>query len=427
LTRFVSNGTVGEAKYPFINGNLKTFGVQLERLAEFGPEKLEKEGQKGRLWLKRYWNFASQWESLWMPIIMEAMPPPAPLGKVVHRKSAKPELSVQSHNGHVGRQRDGGSEQLTSLAFPQLRKELDKVSVIIVSHNESGYLDRTVKTFLDTLPVDSEVIVVDDHSTDGSIEVLPTGDKRLRIIRPPERLGVSRSRNYGAVNASGDMLVFSDAHVETPLGWIEPMKSMLQNSSVGAVAPCISAMNSSNSAKGCGGCVHSPTKLDWKWLGWKGADAHSVPMLCGCFLAVRRDVFDLVGRFDAGMVLYGLEDIEFSFRLWLFGYECVVVPSVEVSHMFRNRKKPLPQYQSIWEPRIHNALRMGVIHYGPDRLKGLIKNQIRNPAFSAAWARLAVSDAWERRAELRRKRVYDDEWFFRTFKTDDVQTRPPSA
>jgi len=427
LTRLVSGSGAGEVESPFVHANLQTFKLELEKLVGFGSEKLVEQGQKNREWLERYWDFTSQWENFWMPVVLESLPPPAPLGKVVHRKASAPKRPVQSV-AEVSQKKNG---KLTGPPgkVPRLTPSENRngISVIIVSHNESGYLDRTVLSMLCTLPSDSEVIVVDDHSTDNSVDALPKDDKRLRIVRPPERLGVSRSRNYGASLARGEILVFSDAHVETPPGWMEPLAAMLGNGVVGAVAPTIAALDSANTAKGWGGRVCSSSKLDWKWLERGGTEPHTVPLLCGCFLAVRRDIFNAVGHFDPGMVLYGLEDIEFSFRLWLLGYECIVVPAVEIRHMFRSRKKPLPQYQSVWEPRIHNALRMGVVHYGQDRLKGLIGNNIKNPAFAAAWARLATGDAWERRIEMRKKRVHDDAWFFDTFKLDIDTAKRQSA
>src|SRR5260370_34776131 len=93
--------------------------------------------------------------------------------------------------------------------------------------------------------------------------------------------------------------------------------------------------------------------LDTDWLGGQGKEPHPVPLLGGGFIAVRREVFATVGGFDSGMVLWGAEDSEFCIRLWTLGYECWVVPSIDVAHRFR----PQRPYEVNWEPVLHNKLR----------------------------------------------------------------------
>jgi len=119
------------------------------------------------------------------------------------------------------------------------------------------------------------------------------------------------------------------------------------------------------------------------------------------------------------MITYGLEDIEFSLRLWLLGYECLVVPTVEVAHQFRLRDTSLPDYQSHWLPVIHNMLRLAFIHFSEDRIRLLVERKVKNHAFPLALARVAASDAWQRRSEMQAIRRYDDDWFFHKFDTPD--------
>jgi len=66
------------------------------------------------------------------------------------------------------------------------------VSVVIACHNETDNVKWTVDSFLATLPKKSEIVVVDDHSTDGRTAFLESGyDYRriVRLIKPPTRLG----------------------------------------------------------------------------------------------------------------------------------------------------------------------------------------------------------------------------------------------
>ena len=283
------------------------------------------------------------------------------------------------------------------------------VSVVIPSHNEGDNLRRTVHSLLAGLPADGEIVVVDDLSTDGSAECLTSGYGGVTVLRPSERLGVGGARNLGFAHARGEVVVFSDAHVEAPLDWTAPLLAAMARPEVAAVSPAISVMHTPG-AKGYG-FRWSDAALTVDWLGRHGDEPYPVPMLCGCFLAVRRDRFVEAGGFDPGLILWGSEDAELCLRFWLLGYECLLVPEVDVSHLFRTSHP----YAIDWEMVLHNMLRVAVVHFGAERIRRVVECVAGNSAFPAAFARLAAGDAWARRDQLRAARRHDDDWFFRRF------------
>jgi len=285
----------------------------------------------------------------------------------------------------------------------------NSVSAVVVSHNEGDRLRRTVHGLMATLPRDGEIVVVDDASTDGSADFLGPSYHAVRLLRPAERLGAPRARNHGAAAACGRLIVFADAHVDVGFGWVDALRAALDPPAVGAAGPAVSVMGSPAS-KGYG-FTWRDAALNMHWLGRQGDQPYPVPLLSGCFVAMRRDVFEACGGFDEGLSIWGGEDAELSLRLWLLGYECLLVPEVEVAHFFRDR---FP-YQLDWTTLLHNSLRLGVLHFGPARLERLVACLTSNPAFPAAFARLAEGDTWSRREQLRRVRLHDDDWFFDRF------------
>ncbi len=286
------------------------------------------------------------------------------------------------------------------------------ISAIIVSHNEGENLRRTVDSLLAGLPSDGEVVVVDDYSTDGSAGAVSSGYLGVSVVRPAERLGVAPARNFGAARARGEVLVFSDAHVEAPLGWAGPLRDALVDPAVGAVGPVVSALHRPE-AKAYG-FRWADAALNLQWLGRQGNEPHPVPMLVGCFVALRRDTFAATGGFDPGLAVYGSEDAELCLRLWTLGYECRLVPALDVGHLFREAHP----YRVEWEVVLHNLLRVAVVHFGPARLQRLVACLASHAAFPAAFARLVEGDAWARRAAVRAARRFDDDWFFRRFGMD---------
>jgi GT2 family glycosyltransferase len=151
-----------------------------------------------------------------------------------------------------------------------------------------------------------------------------------------------------------------------------------------------------------------------EWLG-AGDDApRDAPLLPGCCLAVRRTDFMRSGGFDAGLIRWGMEDSEFSLRLWLLGQRVVIHPAVSVGHLFRSRHP----YEIDHVDIVHNMLRVALIHFSAPRLTRVVEALKRFGGFAAALTRAADSDAMQRRAAFAAQRQRSDDWFFERF--DDI-------
>jgi GT2 family glycosyltransferase len=292
------------------------------------------------------------------------------------------------------------------------KREAISVSVIVVSHNEGDYLGRTVESLLRSLPADGEIIVVDDGSTDGSSDGLRDGYDGVSVLRPARRLGAAAARNFGARQASGNVVLFSDAHVEVPRVWARPLLKTLERPGVGAVGAALTSMRYPQ-AKGYG-LRFTDAGLNVEWLDLKSAKSYPVPLLGGFFLAFRRELFERIGGFDCGMGIWGMEDLEISIRLWTLGHKCLLVPGVDVAHLDRETGA-YPAYQCDWETGVHNILRLAFVHFCARRLRRVVRYYSDDEVFPAALARLSASDAWRRRAQIRSLRRFDDTWYFRRF------------
>jgi len=281
------------------------------------------------------------------------------------------------------------------------------VSVVIITRNEGAELQATVANVLATIPRNRrEVIVVDDSSTDDStlfLRELP----EVRLLHSAG-LGVARARNFGASQATGDVILFADAHVRAPAGWYEPLLDALRDEDVGAAAPGIYSIQEPQ-RRGFGLDVTGP-KLHTGWRQNPGRP-QPVPVLPGCFLAMRRDAYLRSGGYDADMRQLGGNDAELSCRLWLLGYRLLVVPEVEVGHLFRTAAP----YPAKWASVVHNRLRTAFVHFGRERLERVLDALRAYESFPAAMAMMLDADVFSRRAEVTRARQFDDDWFFREF------------
>ncbi len=84
-----------------------------------------------------------------------------------------------------------------------------EVSILISAYNEEDYVERCIKSLLKQTYKDMEIVVIDDGSTDNTLEIVKKYPS-VRIVKQ-NHLGLGASRNTGAKNAQGKMIIFADA------------------------------------------------------------------------------------------------------------------------------------------------------------------------------------------------------------------------
>jgi len=278
----------------------------------------------------------------------------------------------------------------------------------VITRNEGFELESTVRNLLATSPsAQTELIVVDDASTDNSTDFLNSMPD-IAVLRSPGQ-GVARARNFGAAHASGDVILFADAHVRAPEGWRLALADALRDEEAGSVAPGVYNIERPE-CRGFGMSLAGPD-LRSPWLHKTGDSPYPVPVLPGCFLAMRRETFRRTGGYDPGMRQLGGNDAELSCRLWLSGYEQRVVPQVEVGHLFRTTAP----YPAQWQAVLHNRLRMALVHFQAERVERVVRALRAYQAFPAALALTLDTDVYERRALMASGRRFNDDWFFERF------------
>jgi glycosyltransferase involved in cell wall biosynthesis len=287
-------------------------------------------------------------------------------------------------------------------------------SIVIPTRNEGRFLGYTVAWILansgETL---REIIVIDDGSTDGSVLALAEarpGDERVRILEG-ERQGPARARNLGGRAASGEYVIFIDAHCHVPPSWIEGMVGPLAEDSTIALVGCSFADFRTPGVGFGAGCTWGGPSLDLVWLPRYADRPYPVPLLPGGCQALRRCDFVDFAEYDGGMCHIGSEGEEQSLRCWLMGRRVFVEPRVVVHHQFRDG----PPYEVRAGKLILNRLRVAAMHFSPERIERVVAALKHQPYFDSLLLPLLDGDVLEQRRAWHQRRRQSDDWFFETF------------
>jgi cellulose synthase/poly-beta-1,6-N-acetylglucosamine synthase-like glycosyltransferase len=102
-------------------------------------------------------------------------------------------------------------------------------SVVVPTYNRARIVERCVDSCLAQSFADFELIVVDDHSTDDTVQALERyGDSRLRLVVHDRNRGISPSRHTGVVNASGEWIVIVDSDWELMPGALSRLREIIE-------------------------------------------------------------------------------------------------------------------------------------------------------------------------------------------------------
>ena len=114
------------------------------------------------------------------------------------------------------------------------------VTVIVPTHNDGQTLEKCVRSLFQQTWSDLEVIVVNDASTDQTLELLEAMSREypeLRFDSLGVKSGAARARNRGFTLARGDVIALIDGDMWAPVEWVEQFHSFVK---ISFVSVCIS-------------------------------------------------------------------------------------------------------------------------------------------------------------------------------------------
>ncbi len=224
-----------------------------------------------------------------------------------------------------------------------------RVSVIIVSWNTKDLLRRCLASIYASHPgLDLEVIVVDNGSSDGSLEMVESLFPAAVAIAARENLGFARANNLGIARATGDFILLINADAELVDGALVDLVRYAQdNPDVGILGPRLlnsdGTLQSSRRRFPTAATAFMESTVLQRWLPDHPAlrayyvldrnddDIQTVDWLVGACLLVRSRASRDVGPLDDGFFMYS-EELDWCRRFANHGWKVVYYPSARVIH-----------------------------------------------------------------------------------------------
>ena len=224
------------------------------------------------------------------------------------------------------------------------------VSVVIVTYRRPDLVRRCLASLENAeTDLDLEIVVVDNHGSDGTAELVRSEFPDAVLLEPGENLGFARACNLGVAAASSELLLMLNPDTEVTDHAIDAMvefdrlhhgAGLVGGRTVsgdGELDPssCFGRMTlwslfcfaSGLSAAFSGSGVFDPVSLG----NWQRDTVREVGVVTGCLLLARRSVWQTLGGFDEDYFMYA-EDADLSWRAWSAGYRPAITPEATIVH-----------------------------------------------------------------------------------------------
>jgi GT2 family glycosyltransferase len=219
----------------------------------------------------------------------------------------------------------------------QSKVEKGLVSVIIPNWNGKKFLKGCLDSLLGSNYPQTEVVIVDNGSKDGSVEFLQEHYPSVKLVTFPHNTGFSVAVNAGITNSSGEFVALLNNDTVVEPDWITQMVSaMREHAEIGSTGCKMLAYDDHKLLDGAGDGYRRgglPGRIGHREIDRGQFDKQRYILgPCGGAALYRRSMLDDIGLFDDDYFAY-LEDVDIGLRAQSAGYKCLYVPTAVMYHL----------------------------------------------------------------------------------------------
>lgn len=228
-------------------------------------------------------------------------------------------------------------------------------SVVIVNWNGKHYLSSCLISLRKQVYQDFEIIMVDNGSSDGSVDFVRENFPEVEVIESSVNLGFAAGNNLGFQHAMGEYIALLNNDAEADPRWLDELVKVLDSSE--KIAGACGTMSSLEEKERV---VFTLTKIDplsakAYWIN-QASEQREVDYLMGSGMLIRRSVIDQIGGLDEEYFAY-FEETDWCARAIRAGYSLMYIPTAIVYHKQGGSVASEFQYYMMWRNRIRFALK----------------------------------------------------------------------
>ena len=210
-----------------------------------------------------------------------------------------------------------------------------KSTVVIPNYNGIKYIEACLESIFLGTTKDLEVIMVDNASTDGSLELVKEKFPQVQIIENQENTGFAAAVNQGILASRTPYVILLNNDTVAELSFVHELeKAMERDKRIFSVSAKLISLHDKEKTDDAGDFYCA---LGWAFARGKGKKPELYQENCEIFSACagaaiyRRACFEEIGLFDENHFAY-LEDIDIGYRAQLYGYHNRFEPEAVVFH-----------------------------------------------------------------------------------------------
>lgn len=206
-------------------------------------------------------------------------------------------------------------------------------SIIIVTYDHIGYIEKCLNSIS---KYSANVIIVDNHSADGTADFIEKNYPEITLIKNPENMGFGAAVNFGVKQSKKEYVVIMNPDVTTEGSFVEELIRPIEENGNVLTTPKTMLYDGSK-INTCGNISHFTGLAFTLGLGSEKDEFNDYMYISGlsgvCF-AIRRDMFLEIGGFDESLFLY-MEDTELSWNINSRGLKILYVPTSIIYHDYK--------------------------------------------------------------------------------------------
>lgn len=228
-----------------------------------------------------------------------------------------------------------------------------KLSVIIVSYNSEKFIGSCIDSVLKYLPKNSELLVIDNNSSDKTAQILEKYLPKIKLIKSDKNLGFAKANNLAVESTAGEYLFLLNPDTQVYSNVFELMIKFYESTvDVGIVAPKLVMSNGQTQPSAKNLPTIGRAFLEYV-LGVKYAYSEYVPnsnqaqeveVVYGAAMLIKNDLFKKLNGFDEKYFMY-YEDADICKRVRELGKKVYYYPQVSIKHLVGATKSEVDKYK----------------------------------------------------------------------------------